>query len=444
MNLKCIIAGLVVAAFALVAAGGETAPTQPAKRKASVVIFDFVSEDPNLGKAVAQNVRMRLARHEEYFVLDRLSSQEISKPLGADAEANRVVEMMQGWAGCNVGLCGTVRKDGKGITADVRCIDLRGSGRGGWSKRLSDETERAGGLIARQIVEQITGRPEWVPPQYGDEPEPKDFGKPLNVNGGFEQGRTGWQRPDNAASFLEKGPPGRGMVLRIRTDLARDPWLEYYRNIRLGLADPDKPPKIARDTGYGSVAGLEGVHFNSDWIDATPGQRYWLLADVAKAGGTPKVFVKGFIDWSAHADGLPELSMVQLKLTPQAFAKLPPERRKAIIAADARSHPERYRRESYRWYLNCRGEKDWTHYAAPFPPRGGLPKNVQWLQIQVYAYWPPGTYYFDNVHLYKDPRQTKPLPEASARTDSFDTSRERTRPKDPNGAAPGTHSPATP
>ena len=69
---------------------------------------------------------------------------------------------------------------------------------------------------------------------------------------------------------------------------------------------------------------------------------------------------------------------------------------------------------------------------------------MQWLQIQVYAYWPPGTYYFDSIHMYKDPRQTKPLPEERARTDSFDTSRERTRPKDPNSAAAGTHSPATP
>ena len=69
---------------------------------------------------------------------------------------------------------------------------------------------------------------------------------------------------------------------------------------------------------------------------------------------------------------------------------------------------------------------------AVSPPRGGLPGNVQWLQIQVYAYWPPGTYRFDNVHLYKAPKQTKPLPEEPARTDSFETSRERTRSKDPN------------
>ncbi|GAG04372.1 unnamed protein product, partial [marine sediment metagenome] len=61
----------------------------------------------------------------------------------------------------------------------------------------------------------------------------------------------------------------------------------------------------------------------------------------------------------------------------------------------------------------------WDHLAAPVPPRGGLPANVEWLQLQVYCYWPPGTYKWDNVHLYKDPRQKAPLPEEGARTPNF-------------------------
>ena len=74
-------------------------------------------------------------------------------------------------------------------------------------------------------------------------------------------------------------------------------------------------------------------------------------------------------------------------------------------------------KRSFRWYLACRNEEDvWKHYAAPCPPRGGLPANVQWLQIQVYAYWPPGEFRFDNVSLYKDPAQKAPLPEEPMRT----------------------------
>jgi hypothetical protein len=331
-----------------------------------------------------------------------------------------------------VAFWGTVRKNGAGLTADVRCATVGDAAPSvaAWRKEFSDTTERAGGLIAKGIVEALTGHEEWAPPQYGDEKEPdwKAVGKPINLDGDFEQGGKGWQSPDNVASFLEAGPVGRGTILRIRTDLQRDPWLEYYRNLRLGLADANRPPAIGKDTSYNSVAGLEGVHFNSDWLPAEPGRRYWLTADVKKAGGTPKVFVKGFIDWSAHADGLPELSMVERKLTPQAFAALPAEERKKLIAEDSKAHSDRYRRESYRWFLNCnQKENDWTHCAAPFPPRGGLPRNVQWLQIQVYAYWPPGTYYFDNVNLYKDPAQKGLAPEEPARTESFEKSRERTR-----------------
>jgi hypothetical protein len=197
-----------------------------------------------------------------------------------------------------------------------------------------------------------------------------------------------------------------------------------------GQADPNRPPQIPTDTGYSSVAGAEGVHFCSDWIAAQKGRRYWLTADVkcARTGGAfPKIFVKGFADFSASADGLPERSLVERGLTPETFAAVPAAQRKELIAADARSHPDRYRREVYRWYLACRNEGgDWTHVAQAFPPRGGLPARVQWLQIQIYAYWPPGEYLFDNVFLYADPslrtpagaRQTAPLSEEPPRTPS--------------------------
>ncbi len=180
-----------------------------------------------------------------------------------------------------------------------------------------------------------------------------------------------------------------------------------------------RSPQIGRDTSYGSLAGLEGVHYRGQWIKATRGRRYWLTADCKGLGGA-KVFIKGFRDWSAQADGLPESSLAALGLTPRQFAALPIEKRKKLIAEDTKKHPERHRRECYRWYLNCKDAKgEWMHLAAPFPPHGGLPRNVQWLQIQIYSYWPPGEYLWDNVFLYKDPRQKAPLPPEPARTPNF-------------------------
>jgi len=424
--MKHLAAGALACAMALIAASaGATDQADGKPAKVYAVVFDFECEQsPALGKQLADSVRLYLRRHEEYEVIDRLTTAEASGPLGVGTDANKVVGLMSNRVGANLGVCGTVVKSGQLVRAEVRLIDLTDpNGHRGWTHKFSDEGERARGVVAREIVETIRTRNEWVPPQYGDEPEPKNFGKPLNANGGFEAGHKGWDAPDNVSTFIEPGPPGRGRILRIKTDLERDPWLEYRRKLRFGQADPNHPPKIGRDTSYGSVAGLEGVHYRGEWIEAAAGQRYWLIADMkGRSAGIffPKIFVKGYMDWSDRAEAVPEHSLIELKLTPQQFAKLPPARRKAVIAADAKRHPERYRREVFRWYLACRNEEDvWKHYAAPCPPRGGLPKNVRWLQVQVYAYWPPGEFRFDNVHFYKDPARTAPLPEEPMRTPTY-------------------------
>jgi hypothetical protein len=215
-------------------------------------------------------------------------------------------------------------------------------------------------------------------------------------------------------------------VLRVRTDLARDPWLAYKRDLLLGRASPDEPPEIPRDTSYSSVAGLEGVHFVSDYIPATPGRRYWLTADCWGRGGA-KIFVKGFRKTLHARDGMSESRLAALGITPEKFAEMTPAAREALIEKDAREHPLAYMRECYRWYLNCKDAKGkWTHVAAPFPPRGGLPDNVDVLQIQIYSYWPPGRYLWDNVHLYADPNQRKALDEEQPRTPNFRKRRDKT------------------
>jgi len=392
-----------------------------------VVVFDFVSSDGNeFGRKLAESVRLRLRRHhKEYEVIDHLTTAEASGPLGIEADEKKVIDLMRNRVGSNLGVYGTADFRGQAARAEVRIVDLTGKEPKVARAAFSEDSERAAGEVARRIVEALRGQGEWAPPEYGDEPEPKreEFGPPVSRNGAFEDGHAGWEPPDNAGTFLEPGPAGRGKVLRLRTDIERDKWLEYRRKLAFGLADPTRPPELKRDTSYGSVAGLEGIHYRSDWIDASPGQRYWLLADMkGKSEGIffPMIYVKGFLDWSDRADALPEASLIERKLTAEQFAKLPPEGRRELVAVDAKAHPDRYRRECFRWFLACRNpENVWLHYAAPFPPRGGLPANVRWLRVEVYAYWPPMSYYFDDVHVYKDPRQKAPLPEEKPRTPNF-------------------------
>ena len=416
------IAPLLATVLASTAAGAEK-PQAPAK-KVYLAVFDFASSPAKLGQKLADTVRVRLRRHEEYDVIDRLTTREAAETLGISADAKKVAELMNKQLAVHVAIYGTAKPLGAGLSATIRCTDLRNPKKpGGWTERFHDNSERARAVVSKQIVEKLLGSAEWQPPEYGDESEPKTFAKPVNVNGRFDEGLAGWDPPDNVATFITPGPAGRGKVLKITTNLKRAPWIEYRRKLRFGLADPTRPPTIGKDSSYASVAGMEGVHYRSQWIDATPGQRYWLLADMkGKTAGIffPKVFVKGFMDYGDHATALPEQSLVERKMTPRQFANLPPAKQKTLIADDVKKHRDRYRRECFRWYLSCRNEEDvWKHYAAPFPPRGGLPKNVQWFKIEVYAYWPPGDFTFDNVLMYKDPRQKAPLPAEKPRSKFF-------------------------
>ena len=416
---------LTPVAFLAIAVGATFAPARGAAEapaKVYVVVFNFASQPARLGEQLADSIRLRLRRHKEYEVLDRLTTADASGPLSADADQKKIIAILKDKLGMHVGIYGSVSRGG-GVTAEVCMIRLKDPKPVTWKKTFSDDSERARGILVGKIAEAVRSSGEWKPPEYGDASEPAKWGPAVNINGGFETGHKGWDAADNATTFIEPGPPGRGKVLRIRTDVERDKWLAYRRKLRFGQASPANPPTLRRDTSYGSVAGLEGVHYRSHWIKAAPHQRYWLVADMkGKSAGIffPKIFVKGFMDWSARADGLPEASLIERKMTAAQFAALPKARREALVAADARQHPERYRRECFRWYLACRNEEDvWKHYAAPFPPRGGLPDNVGWLQIQVYAYWPPGEFRFNDVNMYKDPRQKAPLKVEGARTPHF-------------------------
>ncbi len=430
---RIVIVAAVILSFIGVSSRADTKTGKEKKPKVWVAVFDFktvgnvktnaqVLKEKTYGYQLADSIRLKLRRRgERWHVIDRFTASDAADSVGSDAKPGRIRKIMAEQIGANLAIYGDVSKNGDTVKADVSCIDMR-SGQPGtiWRQVFTDDTERARGLIARGVVEKIVGRELWRPPEYGDEPEPslKKLGTPVNGNGGFESGWKGWDPPDNASTFLEKGPPGHGTILRIKTNLNRDIWLAYRKALRKGQADPGNPPNITEDSSYGSVAGLEGVHYRSDFFKATPGGRYWLLADHRGKGG--KVFIKGFRRTAHALDGLPESSLAERGLTPRQFAALPKAKRAALVAADAKKHPARYYRECYRWYLNCEGDpNEWTHHAAPVPPRGGLPDYVEVISIQIYSYWPPGEYRWDNVNLYPDPKQKTLLTEEKARTDNF-------------------------
>lgn len=431
---------LIVLTPALTRSEEPATPQEADPQKVFVVVFDFATDGDLAGNAtalkgrpygeqLADSIRLKLRRQgKQWDVLDRLATVDASRPLSADTPPANIRKLLAEGLASEVGVFGTVTQKDGAIIVEVVCIDLRaGAETPMWRETFKDGSARSRAVIAARIVEAVTGKSPWQPPQYGDAPEPaRDaLGEPLNTNGSFDAGSKGWDAFDNVSTTVVEAGGDRGKVLRVRTDLNREPWLAYRKALRAGQADPASPPAIARDTSYGSVAALEGVHYRSAFLPATPGQRYWLLADCmpttadVKAGAPffPKVFVKGFKRTPHALDGLPESSLAEHGLTPEAFAALPVEKQQVLIAEDAQAHPLRYVRECYRWYLACRATPgQWNHFAAPFPPRGGLPDDVEFLQIQIYSYWPPGEYLWDNVLLFADPSQESPQPSARSRT----------------------------
>ena len=232
-----------------------------------VVIFDFQCKDsPKLGRQLADSVRLRLRRHKGYDVLDKLTTAEMTPAggVGPETAEAKVAALLKDKFAAQVAVTGRLEKMGEGFRAEVRCVDISTGKPVAWTKVFSDRTERARGLIANGIVEAIRGSGEWKPPEYGDEAEPKIFGRALNVGGGFESS-AGWQRPDNVSMRIvpDRRAGRSGEVLRIFTDLDREAWLAYQRDLRLGKADPSRPPKIGTVANkYATVAGLEGVQLS--------------------------------------------------------------------------------------------------------------------------------------------------------------------------------------
>jgi len=222
--------------------------------------------------------------------------------------------------------------------------------------------------------------------------------KPLSgnllANGSFESGRywpSSWQATDGLTTFWIAGGSNGKRCLRIYTDVLDAQWKAREDEVRAAVAaateraggDPQKLPKTPLPPApervptsppyYNTVAGLHGVHYRCEYVKVQPRAIYRFAIDArAEAEGEPKVFVKGFYDHKLKtADGY-----------------------------------ETVRRDAYHSHMildPC--DRQWRRYARELHPwlskstLGGKPLKPEWLQVQIYAFWKPGDYYFDNVRL---------------------------------------------
>lgn len=202
--------------------------------------------------------------------------------------------------------------------------------------------------------------------------------KDLVPNGAFEQGKDGkpdaWQAPDDLCTFWVRAPQGKGKCIKIDTDVLRVEFLARQKEMERTPVPPAAPKSPTKEPKYDTVAGVEGVRYMSDWIEIAPGRSYRLDVDCRVDGGakTPKVFVKGYFE-------------------------------------DPRRPPELRRRVKYEKYLNCAADEKWRTFSMTCAPTARTP-DVKWVRVIIFAYWPPGTYYFDNVRLAPVPADDPPEP----------------------------------
>jgi hypothetical protein len=186
-------------------------------------------------------------------------------------------------------------------------------------------------------------------------------GENLIPNGRFDEGETDaahWERADGLTSFFET-EEGRGRIVKLDSLVDRDQALEWAKAFK---ADPTlKPPakKPIAAASYGSIGGNEGVMLDSELIDCKPGQNYMLTVDF-KGDGKPFVWIKGFL--------------------------MHPTRNTLVDGYQTRLEP------------NAPSKTEWRTFSIGFNPTAKSPK-IQKIKVRLYAYWPNGLYYFDNVRV---------------------------------------------
>ncbi len=223
---------------------------------------------------------------------------------------------------------------------------------------------------------------------------PATRGENLVPNGDFEKGKTtpdAWQTIDGLSSFWIDDPePGgkRGKVLKLDTDVLQSQAYAWWAKIVENVEPQDAPKKSPTvEPKYDTLAGLDGVWFWSDFIPVEKGKKYWLTVDVKGPG--MKVFLRGYAEkgstvFGAEADAF------------QGYLRDPTG--KIELKRGFKKQLKKYVWDA--WYP-AGGSDAWQTYARrekPFDPTSNTP-NVRYVRVMIYPYWPPATYFVDNVRL---------------------------------------------
>ena len=164
-----------------------------------------------------------------------------------------------------------------------------------------------------------------------------------------------WDQPDGLGvkwveAPVDEGEPKRSRAIRMDTAVSEKAMVAQWR--QAGITNWDIPK--AADN---AVAETYGLSFYSDAIPVVTGQAYRVTFDFKGASGGAKVWVRG---WGQF---------------------------------------QRERRRRYETIVNCRvPDGKWHTLSQVFYPTKLRPEVTE-MKVMLYAYYPPGIYWFDNVRI---------------------------------------------
>ncbi|MFA6294447.1 MAG: hypothetical protein WC637_21835 [Victivallales bacterium] len=185
-------------------------------------------------------------------------------------------------------------------------------------------------------------------------------GDNLIENGTLDKGEktpVNWE-PANGLTTFYVTEEGHGRVAKLDSRVDRLQALAWMKKFK---ENPDAVPpemEISKDQ-YGAIGANEGGSLDSALISIKPGQNYKLTVDF-KGAFSPIVWIKGFMYHPGRKD---YADAYQTRLVPDS--------------------PD---------------EKKWKTYSIGFNPTAKMPR-VEKIKVRLYAYWPTGIYYFDNVRV---------------------------------------------
>jgi hypothetical protein len=357
---RFILAGVLTALAAGAPAGEPAATDQRSPGEAAgaaVLVLPFESDEAGLGEKVRAIVQAK-ARRAGATVFDPSSVAEAlaGRTVGPQTAAADLARLARETFKADLAVTGEVRGTGP---YDIRMVAVHADGGDApvaWTKRIACEHHQAIPSAVEAAVREMLGLGE-----------PDD---PLARLRGDAAAERRWREGPNLVPNGDFETPGAGGGGPAE-------W-QAIENQMAYAANPDGAGKVLKFDMNQSTAEVYGLDFYSAWIQIEAGAAYRFSCRLKTLGPTPKVFLKGYHAFPGEGGRPAE------------------------------------RRETYRRQVHPGGQKkQWNTVEADFVPESTRPDQTPtFLKVDLYAYWPAGVIYWDDIVL-KKVRDAPPAPTAA-------------------------------